>query len=216
VLDLAAAGPIALGNPASETVREGERVAPFQEARLGQGQPSPPTQASADEVLAFLECAPLAAGGAPPGACAGRALPPVAAGAPPPARSVLAKERALEVAALYRQLIRGGQPSAGVRDSLRTAAKHYRQRFRSEEIDGAAFREYLEVSADRGDQRALAYLNRLTAFSTQLGLLGLTERNFRAVQRSVLEEFASRLGAPGLSAEVLAQAVIANFPGVLP
>jgi hypothetical protein len=216
VLDLAAAGPTALGNPASETVREGEPVAPFQEARLGQGQPAPPTQASADEVLAFLECAPLAAGGAQPSACAGRALPPVAAGAPPPARSVLAKERALEVAALYRQLIRGGQPSAGVRDALRTAAKHYRQRSRSEEVDGAAFREYLEVSADRVDQRALAHLNRLTAFSTRLGLLGLAERDFRVVQSSVLEEFASGVGAPGLSAEVLAQAVIANFPGVLP
>jgi hypothetical protein len=129
---------------------------------------------------------------------------------------VLATERALEVAALYRRLIRGGQPSAGVRDALRGAAEHYQQRFQTEEVDGAAFRAYLEVSTDRVDRHALAHLNRLTTFSTQLGLLGLAERDFRAVQRAVLEDFASRVGALGLSAEVLAQAVSANFPDLLP
>jgi filamentous hemagglutinin family protein len=205
VLDLAAAGPTALGNPASETVRLGEGVAPFQEARIGQGQPSPPTQASAEEILAFLECAPLAEGAAKPGECAGRTLPPV-----------LETERAVEVAALYRQLISEGQPSAGVRDALRGATEHYRQRFQTEEVDGSAFRAYLEVSTNRVDRQALAQLNRLTAFSTQLGLLGLAERDFRDVERGVLEDFASRVGAPGLSAEALAQAVSANFPGLFP
>jgi hypothetical protein len=140
----------------------------------------------------------------------------VAAGGAARAHSVLATPRALEVAALYRRLLRGGQPSAGVRDSWRGAAEHYQQRFQTEEVDGAAFRGYLEVSSNRVDRHALDHLNQLTAFSTQLGLLGLVERDFQAVQRTVLEEFASRVGAPGLSAEVLAQAVSANFPGVLP
>jgi hypothetical protein len=97
---------------------------------------------------------------------------------------------------------------------LEGAAERYRRRFATEEISGPAFRAHLEASGDLVDLSALAHLNRLTAFSTQLRLLGLAERDFEAVQRAALEEFASRLAAPGLSAEVLGEVVTANFPGV--
>jgi hypothetical protein len=192
ILDLTGNGPAAIGNPATQNVQEGDRLALLIPPSSSRSQASTTSQASAAEVLASLECADI-----------GRGVP---SGCNTPATRddrVLAPARVKQAASTYRETSAGDVGAA--RDALRDALSAPGVRTTSGAVDGPALRRSVE-SAPRRDA-AVAYLDRRNQILTEVRLLNVSPATSSEVERTLLDRWSSELGLPGVDATVLGSAI---------
>jgi hypothetical protein len=192
VLDLTGNGPLGVGNPATQNVQEGDRLALLIPASSSRSEASTTSQASAAEVLATLECADV-----------GRGVPSSCAKPATSGDRVLSSARVRDAATAYRETSAGDVDPA--RDALRDALVAPGVSTAGGAVDGPALRRSVE-SAPRRDA-AVAYLDHRNQVLTEVRLLNISSETSSEVERTLLDRWSRELGLPGVDATTLGSAI---------
>ena len=207
LLDLTGTGPPLVGNPSRELPRDVLRVTPGSPGRSDRAAPAARAQVSGEQVITYLHCA------AEPRAAACPATEVAQPLSDPTLRgTALATERAVQIAADYRNLIASPDGRARLRASLMLALGAYRATAAGSGVDGAGFYAFLRRSPAHAQARE--QLDALARLFAEVEMLGLTEADARGVQNALADEFARAAGEPGLSAAALIEAVRASGIGL--